>query len=103
MAKSDIDVRLRLKGGSQFQREMGQAASAGEKFGQRMQGVGRKLRTIGAGMTAGFTAPLVYGIKRAVDKTESLNNASRGLTNSLGVARGEAFGLASVLQVGGTS
>lgn len=95
MAKNDIDVRVRLKDGKRFKRDLTQAEKGIQRFGKRAQSIGKKMRraTVGLGAAA---LPILYATKRAVEGTKQLVANTNRLANLTGLTVQNASALNSV-------
>jgi tape measure domain-containing protein len=76
---SDVQTREAKRAANEYLKSEADKVRAAEQSVQRIQAAGRGLATIGAGLTATLTLPLVAGGKAAVDSAVKYDSLKRGL------------------------
>jgi hypothetical protein len=96
VAKGDIDVRLRLKGGNAFQKETDASSKSVTKFGKTTDRAGHSLRRYARGIVGvGAAYGALNVIKKSVTNTVDLQKASAKLMRT-GYSPAAATGIAGL-------
>ena len=98
-----FDLLARLKADvSDFQAKMGSASDLMNQFsgttGDAMQSVGNAMASVGAGMTAGLTAPIVAGTVASVKAFADLESGMKGVQKTTDMTDAEISKLKDSLQ-----